>query len=250
MGTFSRKKISYALFISVTTCARKMERILLINWLIILINLVDGYPNGAPTAACREMTPHHRHFTPHTKGSPVTLSVDKTKITPDDNIRVTLEIPEKDQGHHHHDYFKGFLIQARDLNGEEIIGTWKPMDIDGHPNAKTIQCTNIDDSLTHNRARKIKKLSIFWFPPPNFRGKVRFHYTIVHKFTTFWKEISPLEIVVHGDPEAQAQEREKRDMNKFLKDFNKVFKTNRHRPIPPKDMDKFVEVFNKLFSFK
>ena len=88
--------------------------------------------------------------------------------------------------------FKGFLVQARNEDGQ-IVGRFETKD----ENVKLMDCDAIEHStITHKNAELKQKIEATWISPLNSsmpESGVRFHYTIVEKYDTFWvNQRSPL----------------------------------------------------------
>lgn len=91
----------------------------------------DGYMSGAPTFTCRTMMPGH--------GQAVQTSPAPYLIVPAENVtssrvRVTLTAPKA------HDYFIGFLIEARATgSSEDAVGSFIQVPQD----SQTLDCNGV-----------------------------------------------------------------------------------------------------------
>lgn len=91
----------------------------------VVITYCNAFKSGAPTSVCVSMVPEHG-VPPKPLPSPYTLTVDKTKIKPGDNVTVTIKAKGKDT-------FKGFMLQARE-SISQVDGTNNPV---GHFSTKS-----------------------------------------------------------------------------------------------------------------
>ena len=101
---------------------------------------------------------------------------------------MTIELKPKSSG----DEFKGFLIQARSVDGDDIIGTWEKLD--DKKNTKYLQCSNTESeeshsALTHSDPSPKESVKAKWTPPQDFSGKVKVLATLVKDFKTYWVKL-------------------------------------------------------------
>lgn len=83
--------------------------------LAVVFGCAAAYPNGTVTEACHNLTPGHGR----NEAGPVTpYELIATRTSPNDTFKVTLRGLGPD------DFFKGFMVQAREEDGTTPIGTF------------------------------------------------------------------------------------------------------------------------------
>ncbi|MGH0160902.1 UNVERIFIED_CONTAM: hypothetical protein FKN15_010410 [Acipenser sinensis] len=110
-----------------------MLKLLLLLVPAIFLDPVNGYGNGKVTESCRSMKPGHGHPS-QSLPSPYTVTVDKSKFSTGDQIKVALSGSSTT--------FKGFLIQARDMADPsgDAIGSFTLVD---HYVSQLLNCGEI-----------------------------------------------------------------------------------------------------------
>lgn len=87
--------------------------------LAVVFGCAAAYPNGTVTGACDNLTPRHGNFSLIDEAGPVTpYELIATRTSPNDTFKVTLRGLGPD------DFFKGFMVQAREEDGTTPIGTF------------------------------------------------------------------------------------------------------------------------------
>ncbi|CAD1473700.1 unnamed protein product, partial [Heterotrigona itama] len=123
--------------------------------------LVYSFPDGAPVDTCvkpsRANEPNHgqaRSQPVHT--SPYAFTASSSQYEPGSQITVTIDGSS----------FKGFFLQARDLDRDSWIGSWAQTDnTNTHP-----ECS----AVTHADPYVKQHATLIWNAPPNARGRVYF----------------------------------------------------------------------------
>ncbi|XP_041126579.1 putative ferric-chelate reductase 1 [Polyodon spathula] len=142
----------------------------------IFFDPVNGYKNGKVTESCRSMKPGHGHPS-QPFPSPYTVTVDKSKFSTGDQIKVTLSGSST---------FKGFLIQARDtadLSGD-AIGSFTLVD---HSVSQLLNCGEIKGSAVSHTSKSGKlKVEVVWNVPSNAPPAVQFFATVLQHYDTYW----------------------------------------------------------------
>ncbi|CAF1057689.1 unnamed protein product [Adineta ricciae] len=149
---------------------------LAISALLFAVQIINGYPSGAPKKLCTgSMLPHHRHYSPQPLStSPITKF--NTTWNPDgETISITIESKEK---------IRGIFIQGRKLNGNEPLGTF----IDIPAGTHVVDCPT-GNGLTHSSRQEWKELKLKWKKPSSMKTKetVQFWATVVVDFAHFWQ---------------------------------------------------------------
>uniref|UniRef100_A0ABM0LW11 Ferric-chelate reductase 1-like n=1 Tax=Saccoglossus kowalevskii TaxID=10224 RepID=A0ABM0LW11_SACKO len=142
---------------------------LLIWMLSVLLLEVQGYPSGAPSSTCENMTPSHGV---DAQGSvaPYAVTADSNSYQPNDVITVTIEKTGSTG-------FKGFILQARraDSSVTTPIGTFQNPSTT--TNAKLMDCFSVaDNTFTHSDASALThdSLSVEWVAPAQAQGNIEF----------------------------------------------------------------------------
>lgn len=105
-----------------------------------LVAQVHAKLDGAPRESCNDMIP--QHGTPPQKGaSPFVVQVSNTAVRAGEKIKIKIGGSTT---------FKGFLVQARDANGQKI-GTFTATQSNV---SKAIQCDSANVSVYYNRFSK------------------------------------------------------------------------------------------------
>lgn len=180
-----------------------MNGFIQIAHLLLLVNFVYSFPNGAPLSQCGNMMPGH-HSMPIQTPSPFSI-----RVTADQARSLSVTIVSENPLH-----FKGFLIEARtDAQKYEAIGTW----MTNVRKTKTINCfgrshsavthnlhdddeseeddddDDDDDHKNHHHKRHHKhfeNITFTWYPPREFDEKrVYFIATIVKKFSEIYTDV-------------------------------------------------------------
>ncbi|KAH8410251.1 hypothetical protein KR009_010078 [Drosophila setifemur] len=134
---------------------------------------VHGYSDGAPKAACRDLTPQHGAEL-QTAKPPYSFS-GAAHVRNDDKLTLTLGGGD----------FLGFMVQARD-GQNRIVGQFRVVDA---AHSQTLDCSGKADTLTHLKATKGSPLSgvtFEWIPPAGYVGNVKFMATVVQTGFVYW----------------------------------------------------------------
>jgi hypothetical protein len=125
-------------------------------FLLIALNasITFASPNGAPEteAVCSSMVPAHNH-TPQADNAPASVEV-VSGINSGQRVNITLRI---ESGR----LFRGFLMQAREPNGDIVVGKFI-----SSSNVNTLNCFGIPSSTaTHTNAADKSFVVIEWEAP-------------------------------------------------------------------------------------
>ncbi|XP_066539185.1 putative ferric-chelate reductase 1 [Hoplias malabaricus] len=153
------------------------------------------FSNGKVTQACDDMVPMHGHQS-SPEPAPYNITVDKSKFSPGDQIKVTLStVPSGDSL-----YFKGFLIEAR--NAENLnagaVGYFTLLD----PTiSQLLQCGDREDSaVSHRNDAHKKEVQVLWTAPQESPTFVQFQVTIVQKYKLYWVRVPGPVVSMNGAP--------------------------------------------------
>ncbi|XP_068262741.1 uncharacterized protein [Nyctibius grandis] len=123
---------------------------------------------------CDSLLPNYE-AEPQTSAPPYIIAVSFDNFEPGNEIQVTLEAL-KDVG------FKGFNLQAREIEGDVPVGTFKITD----PNTKGLECHNVTNSaVSHANSDVKQKVTTTWIAPHDVRD-LQFIATVVQDLEKFW----------------------------------------------------------------
>ena len=79
--------------------------------------------------------------------------------------------------------FKGFIIEARSVAGNKIIGSFQTINSD----ARYVGCDGVPQSaVTHTSPAPKKSVRVRWTAPSDFTGSVKVLATFVREYQTYW----------------------------------------------------------------
>uniref|UniRef100_A0A671PNY9 Putative ferric-chelate reductase 1 n=1 Tax=Sinocyclocheilus anshuiensis TaxID=1608454 RepID=A0A671PNY9_9TELE len=157
----------------------------------LCLTSISGYKNGKVEKSCESMMPEH-HSQPNTTASPYTLTVNASKFSPGDNIRVTLSGSE---------HFEGFLIQARDATNLDgpAIGSFTLVDPEI---SQRLTCNSIEvrigSAVSHTSNAKKTEIQVIWKAPSKAPPTVQFLATVLAHYKIFWLKL-PGPVISQGD---------------------------------------------------
>ncbi|KAI4871273.1 hypothetical protein NFI96_019799 [Prochilodus magdalenae] len=163
--------------------------------LSVCLKAVLCYSNGKVSEACNDMTPDHvKHGSPDPP--PYSITVDKTKFSPLENIKVTLSVvPSENKAH-----FKGFLIEARNGRNPDAgpVGSFILVD----PNiSQLLKCGNKEGAaVSHTSDSSKTEVQVIWTAPQDPPSSVQFQVTVVQKFKLYWVRIPGPVVSLNGTP--------------------------------------------------
>nr|CAD7437416.1 unnamed protein product [Timema bartmani] len=128
----------------------------------VLPLLAQCFPDGAPIDACvkqRKNQPHHGQAKPQTGPRPYSIIATSETYSPGAEIAVTIQGLQGAT-------FRGFFLQARDVETDEWIGTW-----DAAENTSGLpECS----AITHADNRDKLQATLVWTAPAQGSGNVYF----------------------------------------------------------------------------
>nr|CAD7407602.1 unnamed protein product [Timema cristinae]CAD7429442.1 unnamed protein product [Timema monikensis] len=143
----------------------------------VLPLLAQCFPDGAPIDACvkqRKNQPHHGQAKPQTGPRPYSIIATSETYSPGAEIAVTIQGLQGAT-------FRGFFLQARDVETDEWIGTW-----DAAENTSGLpECS----AITHADNRDKLQATLVWTAPAQGSGNVYFTGSVVKDFANFWVDI-------------------------------------------------------------
>lgn len=144
---------------------------------------VHGYSGGAPILACKTLVPQHLSE-PEMSDPPYHILVSAWHIPkeamhdpPIVQLMINSPVDEK---------FKGFIVQARCVDNDTVIGQFEP-----EPGEyQMIDCARgIENTATHLDAGLKTNVTLLWKPPANVSGNIVFHASVVKDFDHFWTDM-------------------------------------------------------------
>ncbi|NXN11811.1 FRRS1 reductase, partial [Indicator maculatus] len=133
-----------------------------------------GFPQTNTSIDCDSLLPNYE-AEPQTSAPPYIIAVAFDNFEPGNEIQVTLE-GLKDVG------FKGFNLQAREVEGDVPVGAFKITD----PNTKGLGCHNMTNSaVSHANSDVKRKVTTTWIAPPDVKD-LQFIATVVQDLEKFW----------------------------------------------------------------
>ncbi|KAH1166816.1 hypothetical protein KIL84_015988 [Mauremys mutica] len=132
------------------------------------------FPHENLTIDCDTMLPH-RGGEPQKSTPPYVISVSFDKYDPGNEIEVTLE-GTAERG------FQGFHLQARELEGDTPVGSFKITD----PSTQALACHNVSNSsVSHTNSEVKHKVTTTWIAPSDTKS-IQFRATFVQDSKNFW----------------------------------------------------------------
>ncbi|NXF82109.1 FRRS1 reductase, partial [Sclerurus mexicanus] len=133
-----------------------------------------SFPQTNTSIDCDSLLPNYEGE-PQTSVPPYIIAVSFDNFEPGNEIQVTLEAL-RDVG------FKGFNLQAREIDGDIPVGTFKITD----PNTKGLECHNMTNSaVSHANSDVKQKVTTTWIAPHDVR-ELQFIATVVQNLENFW----------------------------------------------------------------
>ncbi|NWX43570.1 FRRS1 reductase, partial [Steatornis caripensis] len=140
----------------------------------IFLPRILGFPQTNTSIDCDSLLPNYE-AQPQTSAPPFVITVSFDNFEPGNEIQVNLKAL-KDVG------FKGFNLQAREIEGDVPVGTFKITD----PNTKGLECHNMTNSaVSHANSDVKQKVTTTWIAPHDVRD-LQFIATVVQDPETFW----------------------------------------------------------------
>ncbi|CAM4614817.1 unnamed protein product [Caretta caretta] len=156
------------------------------------------FPHGNATIDCDTMLPHHGGE-PQKSTPPYVIAVSFDKYDPGNEIQVTLA------GIAEHG-FQGFHLQARELEGDTPVGSFKITD----PNTQALACHNVSNSaVSHTNSEVKHKVTTTWIPPLDTKS-IQFRATFVQDSENFWVGVLSKTVAAGHSQSANVTERRKK----------------------------------------
>lgn len=124
--------------------------------LLLFVTCVFSHSTGAPESACFTMTPMHGAALPQTSQPPVMMQLSANSIVGGTRIQITIRPTAANPNFR----FRGFMIQARRVGSNEILGTFVESET-----AATINCSGVSTTSTHRANALRNEQVIEWISP-------------------------------------------------------------------------------------
>lgn len=131
--------------------------------LSLFVPTILSSPSGAPAQSCTDMTPSHGQFQPQQTEIPVKFEVPQWIIT-GQTVQFKI-ISTAGQG------FRGFQVQARRQDNEQLIGTFSPSNT-----VNVINCNGISNSAATHVDNSLKTEIVITWEPPMTRDIILFNF--------------------------------------------------------------------------
>uniref|UniRef100_A0A8C5QAV1 Ferric-chelate reductase 1 n=1 Tax=Leptobrachium leishanense TaxID=445787 RepID=A0A8C5QAV1_9ANUR len=141
--------------------------------LITCFVAVLSYPSGLVTDSCFTMLPSHRNNVQQSGTVPFNITVSRNTFYPGDVITVTINAVGSE--------FKGFLLQARTLGSNRIVGTFTLT----NSRSRILSCNTTDSTVSHINNYLKASITANWTAPTGL-GPIRFRATVLKDYYTFW----------------------------------------------------------------
>ncbi|XP_064284171.1 loricrin-like isoform X6 [Passer domesticus] len=159
-----------------------------------------GFPQTNTSIDCDSLLPNYE-AEPQTSAPPYIIAVSFDNFEPGNEVQVTLEALG-DAG------FKGFNLQAREIDGDVPVGTFKITD----PNTKGLECHNMTNSAVSNANSDVKqKITTTWIAPHDVR-ELQFIATVVQNLENFWVGIQSKTLTPMNSASVNATGKSKRKL--------------------------------------
>ena len=125
------------------------------------------------------MTPGHGLAPQENSNAPYQVSLSAAKIAKGSEVIVELKSNSGDT-------FKGFIAEARSVEGDSIIGTFETISDD----AIYLNCDKTPQTgVTHSNSSPKKSVKVKWSPPSDFTGNVKLLGSFVKEYNTYWVKL-------------------------------------------------------------
>ncbi|OCT85248.1 hypothetical protein XELAEV_18023413mg [Xenopus laevis] len=139
---------------------------------------ISGYPSGQISASCNSMLPIHGNSVSQTTPSPYSITVSKNTFSTGDIITVTLQSSSGSS-------FKGFLLEAQTVGGDQTIGYFTIRD----GNTQALSCSAGAASAVSHTSSTIKtSITTSWTAPAG-TGPIYFRATVLTSYSVFWSRV-------------------------------------------------------------
>ncbi|NXX78280.1 FRRS1 reductase, partial [Urocolius indicus] len=140
----------------------------------ILLPGILGFPQANTSIDCDSLLPNYE-AEPQKSPPPYIITVSFDNFEPGNEVQVTLEALQNAG-------FKGFNLQAREVDGDVPVGTFKITD----PNTKGLECHNATNSaISHANSDVKQKVTTTWVAPKDVKD-LQFIATVVQDLERFW----------------------------------------------------------------
>ncbi|XP_053349509.1 putative ferric-chelate reductase 1 [Clarias gariepinus] len=147
----------------------------------------ECYSNGQVSSSCSDLTPSHGSSA-QTNAPPYTVTADTSSYKQGDTITVTLSGTSGG--------FKGFLLEARPVGGNSLVGTFSLMG----SASQLLKCGGVSNSaVSHTSSTSKTQIQSKWTAPTSGNlGNIEFRATFVRDKSTFWVAVKSSQITYSG----------------------------------------------------
>ncbi|XP_056212178.1 uncharacterized protein LOC130157058 [Falco biarmicus] len=159
-----------------------------------------GFPQTNTSIDCDSLLPNYE-AEPQSSAPPYIIAVSFDNFEPGNEIKVTLEALQGVG-------FKGFNLQAREIDGDVPVGTFKITD----PNTKALECHNMTNSAVSQANSDVKqKVTTTWIAPHDVKD-LQFIATVVQDLEKFWVGIQSKTLTPTHSPSVNGTGKSKRKL--------------------------------------
>ena len=154
----------------------------LLLYLMISTNIAPswGYGSGSPRSQCGSMTPGHGQQPQDNSDAPFTVKLSASQIAKGSQVIVELKSNSGET-------FKGFIIEARSVERDSIIGTFETV---SSGDSRYLSCDSTPQTaVTHTNNSPKKSVTVRWSPPADFTGNVKVLGSFVKEYNTYWVKL-------------------------------------------------------------
>ncbi|XP_041483136.1 putative defense protein 3 [Lytechinus variegatus] len=162
----------------------KTSLLLVVVGLSTLFAVTAAYQNGAPDTACDTATPGHVDQGTSTTidpadnaNSPYSFTVEGSEYNPGGELEVSITIASGT------DSFQGFLLQARKVSDDTVVGTFTAPDDEI---GKLLTCNYPGSTVTHTNNTEKTMQTFTWNAPSDLTGNITFFGTVALDHDTFY----------------------------------------------------------------
>ncbi|CAL4095110.1 unnamed protein product [Meganyctiphanes norvegica] len=159
------------------------------------VRTVQGFIYGTNTVSCEDIKPS-LGVEPQTDTSPFIIITDAETLDACDRLKVSLVTVNGD------DHFKGFIVQARSEDKQEVVGTFSPYPGTVELPLRFVDCDNgTSNTVSYDTPSEKKVVHLEWAPSENYTGDIYFAASFITNITTFWSNVTsePVSVTNKGE---------------------------------------------------
>ncbi|XP_063955194.1 putative defense protein 3 isoform X3 [Lytechinus pictus] len=162
----------------------KTSLLLVAVGLSTLFAFTAAFQTGAPDSACVDATPGHKEQDGTTDidpednaNSPYNFTFEGSEYNPGGDLEVSIATASGT------DSFQGFLLQARKVDDDTVVGTFTAPDSEI---GQLLACTYAGSTVTHTNNTEKTEETFTWHAPSDLTGNITFFGTVALNHDTFY----------------------------------------------------------------